>query len=284
MIEKISTSQIIYNYLKHYKIDVTKYFNNNKTIYVFECLNSGYRFFYPLSIFGDSEFYAKMQNFDWYYMPWKWEHQQASLLIKSEMSVLEIGCAEGEFLQKIHKNTGCKCTGIELNHYAAEIARSKGIEIFTETIEEFAKRGEGFYDYICSFQVLEHISNVFSFLEAQVRLLKKGGLLTISVPNNSSFISKSINYLNMPPHHMGLWNLNSLSNLTKIFPLDILAIDYEPLQKYHRKYLDGTNIKILQKFISYPAFLFWPVAPLFRPFLSKKFKASTIQITYKKHK
>ena len=33
----------------------------------------------------------------------------------------------------------------------------------------------------------------------------------------------------MPPHHMGLWNVNSLKALESIFKIHLVAVNYEPL-------------------------------------------------------
>jgi len=36
-------------------------------------------------------------------MPWKWEHQKSTDFISKGMKVLEVGCAEGQFLSRVSK-------------------------------------------------------------------------------------------------------------------------------------------------------------------------------------
>lgn len=107
------------------------------------------------------------------------------------------------------------------------------------------------YDVVCTFQVLEHIHNVREFIQSMIHCTRKGGKIIISVPNNDAFILKcdSIQTLNRPPHHVGLWNLNSLISLTKLFNLKIDSVALEPLQHYHLDYvLSITKNKIVQEY------------------------------------
>lgn len=98
---------------------------------------------------------------------------------------------------------------------------------------------------VCSFQVLEHIADVKSFFYVAINLLKTGGKLILSVPNNDSFLKYLDNSFSIfPPHHMGLWNEKSLSNITKFFPVEFVKIFKEPLQKYH---ISGYNYAISKR-------------------------------------
>lgn len=74
-VKSINKKQIIIAY-KGFGIDVSKYFRNINNISIYHCNDTGYRFYYPLDMSGDSKFYEFFQKFDWYYMPWKWEHEK----------------------------------------------------------------------------------------------------------------------------------------------------------------------------------------------------------------
>lgn len=253
--KNISVKKIIKDYKKNYAIDVSKFFIGLKKIELFKCKDTGYRFFYPFNVSGDSHFYEHFQKFDWYYMPWKWEHEVTLKYLKNKSSVLEVGCAKGAFIKKINELFSLsKTVGLELNETAK--AKTEKWEILNETIEEFAKRNEQF-DIVCSYQVLEHISSIKSFLQSKIDCLKIGGKLIISVPNNESFLKNIDNCLNMPPHHMGLWDEKSLKALTNYFPLKVEEVLFEPLQNYHidqyvnslyySKYTSLTARKIIRK-------------------------------------
>jgi SAM-dependent methyltransferase len=187
-------------------------------------------------------------------MPWKWEHKETSGLISNGMKILEIGCASGNFLQTINNQFDVEVAGLELNAAAVEKAVAKGLNVHLQSVEEFSVNNIERFDLVCSFEVLEHIADVHSFLSASVCCLKKGGKLVVAVPNNDSFIkyNSGTNSLNMPPHHMGLWNYNSLRKIEDYFAVKFDMVKYEPLQVYHQKWyyetLNRHSEMILKKY------------------------------------
>jgi 2-polyprenyl-3-methyl-5-hydroxy-6-metoxy-1,4-benzoquinol methylase len=165
-------------------------------------------------------------------MPWKWEHEVTKEYLKDGQTVLEVGCAHGAFLKKINELYDLKeSVGLELNESTP--ADSSKWKIVNQFVQDYQKENKGRFDIVCSFQVLEHIADVHGFIQAQIECLKPGGLLIISVPNNDSFIKNGDFCLNMPPHHMGLWNTKSLKSLENIFSIQLVKFHYEELQEYH---------------------------------------------------
>jgi SAM-dependent methyltransferase len=228
---KVPVRRIISEYAK-FGIDVAPYFGKLNAVGVYRCKESGYRFYYPLILGGDSRFYEHFQKFDWYYMPWKWEHDITLPYVHDGDQILEVGCGQGAFLEKLSATRRVSCTGLELNKTA--IRENSALTILNETVETHSQANQERYDLVCSYQVLEHIANVRSFIEAQITCLKKGGLLVASVPNNDSFLGRDpFTPLNLPPHHMGLWNTDSLMAIGKEFGLTPIAVEHEPLQEYH---------------------------------------------------
>jgi len=230
---EIPCSKIISEYRKQLEIDVSDAFIDLDKIFLVSCSKTSYKFYYPFHISGKGLFYEQLQNYSWYYLPWKWEHQVVYKSLKKDSKILEVGCGSADFVRKCH-NEKYDITGLELNSLAVSQAQSAGLKVFNESIQDFASKNYEEYDLVCSFQVLEHISEVNSFIKSCIHCLKKGGRLIICVPNNDSFIKNDeFNVLNLPPHHMGLWNKKSLISLTEIFPLKIKTIIEEPLQEYH---------------------------------------------------
>ncbi len=251
-VQLIDTDYISHRYTSSFNLDVSRLVFRYKHVGIYECPISTYRFYYPFDIEGDSKFYEHLQQYDWYYMPWKWEHQQASTQLASGMKVLEVGCAKGSFLKRIAEERQVTVTGLELNERAAATARQElGLDVRTETIQAHAIENSETYDAVCSFQVLEHIADVHSFLEAKVKCLKKGGKLIIGVPNNASFLGLNDNLLNMPPHHMGLWDRKSLTRLTEIFSISLDKIYLEPLQVYHKEYFQQIFNNLMEDYKKY---------------------------------
>jgi 2-polyprenyl-3-methyl-5-hydroxy-6-metoxy-1,4-benzoquinol methylase len=140
--------------------------------------------------------------------------------------------------------------GLELNKSA--VTHNDHFSIIDTPLSDFAAQHEEQFDIVCSFEVLEHVPAVYDFLANQVKCLKKGGLLLISVPNMDSFIRYNNNdVLNMPPHHMGLWTEKALRKIGDLFDLKVEKVEYEPLQEQH--YYFYTFIKLKQLIGEMPA-------------------------------
>ena len=241
--QTIIVEDLIRSYKNKLNIDVSSYFNNLKEIYIYQCIETKYRFYYPFDIDGDSRFYEQLQDNDWYYMPWKWEHEIALQNLIGNEKILEVGSGGLGFLEKMQE-LGYDTRGLELNKDSVEKGKRLNLKVEEETIQTHAQRNKEKYDVVCSFQVLEHVTDVHSFIKSQIDCLKTGGKLIISVPNNDSFIKLDNNLiLNQPPHHMGLWNKDSLMGLTTIFDIKTDKVLYEPLAKYHLDWYIKLNIQ-----------------------------------------
>jgi 2-polyprenyl-3-methyl-5-hydroxy-6-metoxy-1,4-benzoquinol methylase len=235
-------------YQKEFNTDVSRFFENVSELAIYQCQESNLRFYYPFSVMSDAEFYAELaQNYKNYYNPWKWEHERVFKEIKVNETVLEIGCGKGSFLQKL-KEKSVIPIGLDLNPDAVKHGKEVNINILNETIKEHAQNHPESYDSICAFQLFEHVNEVGDFLKDTVKCLKKGGLLAIGVPNNySCYFRKDIYHtLNLPPHHMLLWNADSLAYVAKLYDLEIVEIVNQPVSRLHR----GLIYKIyLQNFL-----------------------------------
>jgi len=241
--EIIPVEKLILGYQERFNIDISAYFEGINEINIYECEQTKYRFYYPFGIDGDGKFYEHLQKFDWYYMPWKWEHEKTVQLLNGNEKILEVGSGGLDFVERL-SNDGFEITGLEINEESIIKAKNLGLNVLNETVQDHAKSNYKKYDLVCSFQVLEHITEVNSFIKAQIDCLKPGGKLIICVPNNDSFIKLSNEVmLNYPPHHMGLWNKESLSSLSDLFNLKVDKVFFEPLQEYHLDWYINSNIR-----------------------------------------
>lgn len=246
LVAAIKVSPIVQGYADQYKIDVSAYFTGRTEIEIRECTRTGYRFFFPFELVGKESLYRHLQTFDWNYKAEKWEYSVALRSVKPNAAVLDVGCGEGAFL-KSALSQGARVRGLELNSDAAAKAAEHGIPVSGEMIESHADQNPATYDVIASFQVLEHVPNVQSFIAGCVKALKPGGTLIFGVPNNDGFLKfADTAVLNAPPHHMGLWTRRSLSALPDIFPLELQSLEIEPLAEsgwyqavMERRYLKG---------------------------------------------
>jgi 2-polyprenyl-3-methyl-5-hydroxy-6-metoxy-1,4-benzoquinol methylase len=233
LITEIPVDKIISDY-KKIGYDVRRFFKDVTSVDIRQCTNTGYRFYYPFTIFGDEQFYIDIQNHaDAYYPEGKWEHNLAYSLIESNSEVLEVGCATGHFMQALQQKH-CRVTGLELNTNALKTARQNGLNVFNEMLHTHAEKNKLKYDVVCSFQVLEHIADVNDYFESALACLKPGGKLIIGVPNSNPYLYKYDIYhsFNLPPHHAGLWNKETFLNTARYFNLVPLDIKIERLKEY----------------------------------------------------
>ena len=235
---QIDSEKILERYSLDLQINVERFFLDRKTIDVYKCKDTGYLFYYPFDIIGDEKLYddLKIKMHEIYHTPyypdWKWEYDIALKYIQNSKSVLEVGCGSGLFLNKLKSiNESRILKGLDLNHFSVNEVKSKGIDAEVKTIQDYSKTNELKYDVVSCFQVLEHVADVHSFLQASIDCLKTNGKLIIAVPYNNPFLFNQDIYhtLNLPPHHMGLWTREAFENLSKFFPLKRQDITIESL-------------------------------------------------------
>lgn len=219
-------------YQDKFQINVNENFIGLNEIEILQCIETGYLFYHPYNISGNAEFYEELQKAindkEKYYRLWGYDHQFAFDRIKTGQVVLDVGCGSGNFLARIKEKTS-QAVGLEFNNVAIEKCRKAGITVYPDSIEEHAEKFFGYYDVICLFQVLEHIHNVKPFLEACLKALKPGGRLIIGVPNNEPYSQRFNKYspLNLPPHHMGLWNKKVFERIQPVFNINLIETAYE---------------------------------------------------------
>lgn len=234
LVKTIDTEKIINQWQKKFKIDITEELHGYKEICLYECNQTKLKFFVPFDVAGSNNLYEKLQKNDWYYMPHKWEHDIAIQDLKGCQKVLEIGCGRGDFVRRLCQDLKLFAQGIELNTTAAAYAQTKNIPVSNINLYELINEQKSYFDAICTFQVLEHISEPKKFIEAMIKLLRPGGKLIMAVPNSESFPKYSDSVLlDQPPHHMTKWSLKTFKSLESIFDLKLQRIKFEPLAEYH---------------------------------------------------
>ncbi len=232
LLRSFETEKIKALYFKETKIDISRFINGIKEIELYQCNDTGYRFYYPFNIYGDDKFYQDLNRLNsWYYQDNRWEHPLALTFLNPSDKILEIGSGDGFFIKLCKKNNISDITGLELNTAAAAKSTQEGNIIHNETIQDYSANHSEEYDVVCNFQVLEHIVDIKSFIDSSLLVLKKGGKMIIAVPNNNPYLFEWDDYhtLNLPPHHAGLWNKAAFKNIENTFPIKNTHSFTEPL-------------------------------------------------------
>ncbi|PAF53127.1 hypothetical protein BKH42_07500 [Helicobacter sp. 13S00482-2] len=180
---------------------------------------------------GDNDFYNSLNQLPWYYMEEKNEYQYAKNFIKDSDKVLEVGCGKAAFAKFLCTKD---YTGLEFSTQAKKLALQNGVNIENISIQEYSSKYPESFDVVCSFQVLEHVSNPREFIKSKLKILRGGGAMIIAVPSEESFLKDCVNgILNMPPHHTSRFSDKSLENIAKIFDLKLRDIYHENIQPEH---------------------------------------------------
>lgn len=104
--------------------------------------------------------------------------------------VLDVGCGGG-ILSEALAQQGASVTGIDMVQESLDVANlhrlESGIKVDYEltTAEDWALQHEGEYDCVCCLEMLEHVPDPSSIVNACAKLVKPGGTLVFSTLNRN---------------------------------------------------------------------------------------------------
>lgn len=203
---------------------------NCTTLNYIVCEKCSLRFFDPAAA-GDEKLYVQLQQNDWYYSTEKPEYEIARSMLPTSGRVLEVGSGKAAFAAHVGE---LQYTGLEFNDAAIARASEQGIRLIKQTIQAHAAAHTATYEAIVSFQVLEHVTDIYGFVAACVEALAPGGTLVLAVPDHEGLCGiAQNNILDMPPHHMSHWSASTLQHLAELFGLQTAKIVHEPVSAQH---------------------------------------------------
>jgi SAM-dependent methyltransferase len=101
--------------------------------------------------------------------------------------MLDIGCDVGSLLVAAARKYDVTPLGLDVAGRAAEVARSRGLQVFHGTIEQAPEEFTGL-KLATAIDILEHATDPSAFLKAVRERLAPGGLLFIQTPNCESIV------------------------------------------------------------------------------------------------
>ena len=160
----------------------------------------------------------------------------AELAGMSPLRLLEIGCADGQFLEKAAA-LGHEVVGIDFSQEDVLAARARGVEAYAGDIDALEKMVSGKFDLVALFQVIEHLREPGKVFENIRRIVKPGAIVMVGCPSHRRYsriyshperIDRS-DFWDYPPQHLLRWTPNSLVSFLKRFNFETEKIAFEPL-------------------------------------------------------
>lgn len=158
-------------------------------------------------------------------------------------SVLEVGCGEGYGIRYL-ADAATDYLGID--KFPTQVAQLPAhARIQQLEVPPFTGLADNSFDFVVTFQVIEHIENDLLFLQEIKRVLKPGGKLLLTTPNRLMSLSRN-------PWHVREYTPKEMAAiLTKVFPeVDLQAVyGNEKVMQYYAE-----NKASVQKFTRFDIF------------------------------
>ena len=153
--------------------------------------------------------------------------------------VLDVGCGVGRHLLELSRCPGLYIgldsarLDLRKGHYWFLLMQRKGeVQGSVNFVEGDAPRlpfVDGSFDRVVCTEVLEHVPNDGEVLAELVRVLRPGGVLAISVPDEPAerlFWSVSWQYRNYPGGHVRIYRRQDLPRMLKKGGVRLFAVDF----------------------------------------------------------
>lgn len=139
--------------------------------------------------------------------------------------LLDVGAATGRFVEAAAAR-GWKAAGVEVSDYAAGQGRERGLDVKTGILQE-QHYPDAAFDVVTMWDVFEHVGDPHTVLDEVRRILSKGGLLALNLPDAGSTYARLVGkrwQLIVPPEHLVLYNPRNLSFVLKRHGFDVQQV------------------------------------------------------------
>lgn len=132
--------------------------------------------------------------------------------------LLDVGCAGGAFLAALRHHGGWRLQGVEVDAASAAFARDRyGLDVYAGTLQEAAFPANTF-DVVTLWDVLEHLHDPLPTLVEISRILKPGGVVVVSTPNEKSLDARIFgrHWIGLDfPRHLCVFSTHTLPDIVE---------------------------------------------------------------------
>lgn len=104
-------------------------------------------------------------------------------------TLLDVGCATGFFLEAARARAWT-ATGVDVSHYATDVARGRGCDVLTGSIDRVVASGRRFAA-VTLWDTIEHLDHTRQTLAVAKELLLPGGVLALSTGDAGSMFARA---------------------------------------------------------------------------------------------
>ena len=151
--------------------------------------------------------------------------------LKDKKKVLDFGCGQGAFSQRmVDLGMTVDASDIDTGQIKASVNRKIEIDLNREIP---AGTFTGKYDVILAIEIMEHLQNPWKYLSDCSKLLEAGGIIVLTTPNISNFISRlrffmrgtllAFENADLKHGHITPLSFIQIENLCRNLSLDILT-------------------------------------------------------------
>jgi 2-polyprenyl-3-methyl-5-hydroxy-6-metoxy-1,4-benzoquinol methylase len=216
---------------------ITRLWSGRRDVEIHRC--AGCAFAFPIPYVGGDPAFYNIAFANGGYPRERWEFKMTLEALRkldspSPLRLLDAGAGGGWFLEMLRRSDIAERFALEALEYdevALAALREKGFPArFGAITDLVTPEFQGQLQVICMFQTLEHMAEVDSVFHAIEFLLSRGGNVFVSVPNGIAIDQQErlSGLWDMPPNHVGRWNLNCFQILSQRHNLRIIETAVEP--------------------------------------------------------
>ena len=116
-------------------------------------------------------------------------HRTRQNTAHQNIRVLDLGCGSGRISKEL-VNLGYVVNGLDFSDEAVKKAGAKGVSAKRANLDEGIPEEDAAFDVVWAGDIVEHVFDPIGLLRESHRVLKKGGIMLITIPSDVGLVSR----------------------------------------------------------------------------------------------